>query len=428
MNIKKPLSVTACCFFLFVLPIVSAFRLSPRPPGSILLFYAALGLVAFVSVRRHGLLYSKRDRETDALEEKANVQSDNNEHERATQRSLREKIKRYSALCKIIEELNASVTVDVAADHLVSAVFSLIAYGKGVCVLFLLDKASQTLGLCKAKKEDRSLVIKAKQGDIFDYWVMRHASPLLVEDLSKDFRFDREKLSPGDTRAVASLISSPFTSGTSLLGVLRLDYHEPNFFNQEDLRFLMTVADLGAVALENGELYRHAEDLATHDGLTGLFGKGHFMELLSGECRTALRHGRPLGLLMVDIDLFKKYNDTFGHAAGDIVLQALSSTLRESLKGDDATISRFGGEEFCIMLPAKTRHESVEIAERLRRGIEGMRLNLRRQESVVTVSIGVAALPEEARDETDLVMKADKAMYAAKRAGRNRVCTSDQKQ
>jgi diguanylate cyclase (GGDEF)-like protein len=284
------------------------------------------------------------------------------------------------------------------------------------------NNLTQRLYLFKTKKEDLKLVIKAKEGDIFDLWVLRHTSPLLVEDIRRDFRFDLEKLKLQDLRPIASLISSPFISENRFLGILRMDNPQLNFYSQDDLRFLVTICDLGAVALENSELFQRTQDLAIHDELTSLYTKGYFLEHLKEECKRGIRQDTVFSLLMLDIDFFKNYNDKFGHTAGDIVLKKISSNIIESLKDQSAFIGRFGGEEFSVILPSLDKKKALDVASALREKIEKEKIILRRQETNVTVSVGVAAFPSDAASEDELIRLADRAMYEAKQKGRNRVC------
>ncbi len=335
--------------------------------------------------------------------------------------SLQDKIKRYASLREIIEEINKNFELDSIAEALVSAVFSLISLNKGTCLLYIADHQTQKLNLYKTKKEGHRLIIKAKESDIFDLWVLRHANPLFIEDISKDFRFDQEKIKRQKVRLIASLISAPFVSENRFLGILRLDNEQPHSYSQDDLRFLATICDLGAVAIENSEYFKKASDLAIHDGLTALYRKGYFLERIKEECRRSLKYNKDCSLLMLDIDYFKKYNDKFGHTAGDIVLRSLSQNITENLKDKNSIVSRFGGEEFCIILPDLEKKKAVILAEELRKVVQANKIVLRRQETNVTVSIGVAACPGDAEDETGLIFKADKAMYEAKQKGRNRV-------
>ncbi|MFH1397600.1 MAG: sensor domain-containing diguanylate cyclase [Candidatus Omnitrophota bacterium] len=356
-----------------------------------------------------------------SLQEQINIVSDRISKEEEAQVALKDKIARYASLKKIIEEINQHLDMDAVAEQLTSIAFSSLARGKGACILYLLDQQTQGLTIYKTRKEDKKLIIKAKEGDIFDSWVLRHATPLIVEDIRRDFRFDQEKLKAREERAIFSLISAPFIGDHRLLGILRMDSPEPDFYSQDDFRFLVTICDLGAVALESAELFYRTQELAIHDGLTGLYTKGYFLERLKDECGRTLRQNRKFSVLMLDIDYFKKYNDEFGHTAGDLVLRELSVCLLDYFKDKPGLSSRFGGEEFCVILGGYDKKEAAILAEGLRLKIEGMRISLRRQETAITVSIGVATFPTDTSDEIELVMKADRAMYEAKRQGRNRV-------
>jgi len=156
--------------------------------------------------------------------------------------------------------------------------------------------------------------------------------------------------------------------------------------------------------------------------LTSLFTRGYFLEHLKEECKRGLRQDIIFSLLMLDIDYFKNYNDKFGHTSGDIVLRNLSHNITDFLKDSNSVISRFGGEEFCIILPSVHKSEAYKIADRLRKRIEEAKIILRKQETHITVSIGVANFPLDSSDTDELILKADKAMYEAKQKGRNRVC------
>jgi diguanylate cyclase (GGDEF)-like protein len=416
----------AVCLVLFPLlylfcPIFLTFRFQIHPIRLLFCFYLVNGLIALYLYTKNAKRLRNLRLSRETLEEKINVQRYQNSKELQNQDGLKEKIRRYLSLKNVIEEINVSLTLESIAEHLNSIALSLIARGQGTCILYIIDKLTHNLSLFKTKKEDKAIIIKAKQGDIFDHWVLRHTSPLLIEDINKDFRFDLGKLKSEDLRPVSSLISSPLISGGKFLGILRLDHKQRNFYSLDDLRFLVTISDLGAVALENGLLYQDTEELAIHDGLTQVFTKGHFMELLKLECKRSIRHDRCFSLLMLDIDYFKNYNDKFGHIAGDIVLRNLSQNIVNSLKDKDALISRFGGEEFCIILRAANKQEAYDTAELLRKRIEETKIVLRRQETNVTVSIGCATFSQAISDEGELIMKADRAMYQAKKSGRNQV-------
>jgi len=356
------------------------------------------------------------------IKEQVNIINVENKKSQEFSVSLKFKITRYDNLKKVIDELNRSLRLEVVVNVLSSTIYSLISNSCGTTLFYLLDNQKQKLSLIHSIKEDREMVILSKEGDIFDYWVLRHSQELIIEDLKNDFRFDLDIVRSQEMRPVLSLISSPLISHHSLLGLLRLESDKSGSFNQDDLRFLSLVAGLGAVALENSLLFQKTQDLAIHDDLTGLYTKQYFIGRLKDEARRCLRLDQRLALMMIDIDFFKQYNDKFGHTAGDIVLKKVSFLLKDSLSQLSPLLCRFGGEEFLVMLPGMDKQRSLAIAEDLRQRIQREKILLRRQNTSITVSIGLACLPLDTKDEDELIQKADKSMYEAKRKGRNRVC------
>lgn len=424
---KKAFLKTFLCAALFlfsyiILPLYIIVSLKALPFKYLLAFYPANIIIITCLVRKNSGKFYRLEYQIQVLQEKLNILNDRHSSELKNNVSLEAKIIRYNSLKKLVEELNESLNFEHIANIITLAAFSLVSNNKGTCILYLVDKETQKLTLFKTKKEDRELVIKAKEGDIFDFWVARHASPLLVENIRNDFRFDPEKLKAQDLRPILSLISSPFISDHRFLGLLRLDSPKAKFYSQDDLRLLATISDLGSVALENSELFAQTQNLAMHDGLTSLYTKGYFLERLKQECVRARRRGAAFSLLMIDIDFFKNYNDNFGHTAGDIVLRKISEKLSGFFKKLNPIIGRFGGEEFCVIIPEADKKKAYSLADTMRQNLEKEKIMLRRQETNITVSIGIAAFPSDAVDEGELIQKADIAMYKAKEAGRNQVC------
>ena len=175
------------------------------------------------------------------------------------------------------------------------------------------------------------------------------------------------------------------------------------------------------MALHNALLYDRLERLAALDPLTSLYNRRFGMARLHEEFGRAVRSTTPLGVLMFDIDHFKQVNDTYGHLAGDRVLVRVA-TLARAVMRDGDVIVRYGGEEFLAILPGASRNDLYNVGERLRRMIEDAAVADGEQTIRVTVSIGGTAYPEvDVADETTLVNQADKALYASKESGRNRV-------
>ena len=176
------------------------------------------------------------------------------------------------------------------------------------------------------------------------------------------------------------------------------------------------------MAFENALLYQ----IAITDELTGLYSKRHFLSSIEKRFALYERYGEKMTLLMLDIDDFKKINDTYGHPAGDHILKQIGRTVMNSTRGGDLDF-RYGGEEFTVILPATDSAWGVFVAERIRKRIEGEAFTIDNMTVNLTVSIGVASCPEHAVTIKDLIVKADRALYEAKRNGKNKVVLTEER-
>ena len=242
---------------------------------------------------------------------------------------------------------------------------------------------------------------------------------LLVGNIRKDFRFSLE--GEGACEGFTSLMSVPLSTEHNIFGLLRVDSLRENFFSQSDLRFLDYLSDIAAVALQNSLLYKRAEDLAVHDWLTGLYVRKYFNEKLEEQARASRVEGTDFSLIMFDLDDFKKYNDKYGHAAGDLALKHISSVVATGAPAG-SLFSRYGGEEFALLLPGENKAGAVKTAEGLRRRIEKSPLELRRESMSITVSAGVASWSSSKKTTEALLAGADRELYRAKKEGKNKVC------
>jgi len=234
-----------------------------------------------------------------------------------------------------------------------------------------------------------------------------------------DVRQDPEWVGFKQVSYVRSWVGAPILSRSQVLGFLSLDSIQPGFYSAKDGEVLAALAAQVGVALDNAMLYKRQAKLARTDGLTGLPNRRRFDEDVEREVLRALRFGRPVSLLMVDLDDFKLYNDAYGHPAGDEVLRALAQVLRQHLRSVDIP-ARYGGEEFAVILPETDLEQALEVAERLREHVALMHVPFNLKQPI-TVSIGVATLPRHAMKPETLVEAADQALYAAKQAGKNQV-------
>jgi diguanylate cyclase (GGDEF)-like protein len=228
---------------------------------------------------------------------------------------------------------------------------------------------------------------------------------------SNDPRFKQSLVSN-----VASILCVPLIVKEETIGVINItNKKDDKFFNQDDLEFMCALANQAAIAINNAQLY----ELAITDGLTKLFIFRHFHYLLDNEIKRALRYRHALSLLMLDIDNFKEINDGYGHQVGDELLRTIAKTIAGDCRKIDLP-SRYGGEEFAIILPETKKENAQVIAERLRYKIENLVLEIKDGPTVSpTISIGIAALPNDADNKEDLIGKADKALYFAKNSGKN---------
>ena len=186
-------------------------------------------------------------------------------------------------------------------------------------------------------------------------------------------------------------------------------------------RFLVTVANLAHIVVENSRLFERVQNLSMRDSLTELYNHRHSIDLVSNEVQRMGRYQENFSVLMIDVDHFKDINDRHGHPAGDAVLRELAQIIKDTLRTVDA-VGRYGGEEFIAILPHTAYDEARLTAERVRVKVASHTFRAGRTPIPVTVSVGVATYPSEKVDSPNtLIREADLALYRAKEAGRNRV-------
>ncbi len=214
----------------------------------------------------------------------------------------------------------------------------------------------------------------------------------------------------------------PVVAEDNIVALMRMERSSKPSFSTDELRFLEAVANQTALALEKAKLIAFLENLSITDELTGIANRRHFEWRLAEEVERARRYQYPLSALMLDLDHFKRVNDTYGHQIGDIVLQQIAQRLKRVLRRTDF-LARYGGEEFVVLAPQTPADRALILAERLRQVIAESPISVSPDLQLrITISIGVAVFPEHAQNGNELVRAADEALYKAKQTGRNRVC------
>jgi two-component system cell cycle response regulator len=217
-----------------------------------------------------------------------------------------------------------------------------------------------------------------------------------------------------------SLLIIPLCVRDNVLGTLILAAKRRDAFPLDIRPALQLLANQLAVALSNAASVARLEALATTDGLTGCYNKRYFHDELTQRLHAAERFGRKVSLVIADIDHFKAVNDTYGHHTGDVVIRELGQILKRLRRGSDV-VARFGGEEFCVLCEQTDTDGAVQLAERVRVALGQTAFESERGELKVTCSLGVATFPDHAANKEALFEAADRALYAAKHAGRNQV-------
>ena len=194
-------------------------------------------------------------------------------------------------------------------------------------------------------------------------------------------------------------------------------------FTGHELSLLAHFARHAGLIIENAQLYKRAEHLALHDGLTNLFNHRHFVATLASEIEKAREIDAPVSLIMADIDNFKRYNDTHGHPKGDLLLRQIAKILMDNTRQRDI-VARYGGEEFVIILPITGGYGARRVAETIRSQVEQFHFDGEELSGKLTITLGVAVFPEDAATAEQLIQQADDALYHGKEGGKNRVCWS----
>lgn len=374
-------------------------------------------------VRKHNYRMSEYLVQTQSYQEKLNLLNSELKVKDKLLVNLPDQIAKINFFKRLIDKLIKINDVD-EVYRIVTNEFKSVFSDVDTVMIYLLNRG--TLHLVYSSKSDGfgSGPIKHKKGDMLDYWVLKQNKELLIEDLSLDFRFDNEKIESLKERPISSLLSSPMFLGRKSIGIIRIESFRANAFSYDDLRILSVLSDIAALAIDRLRIFRKVEDLAIKDSLTGLYLKGYFIDRVKQELSRASVNNQFLSIIMIDIDFFKSINDEYGHIVGDMVIKKLAHTLHAVVGASGGIVSRFGGEEFVILMQGASVEKALTVAENLRLRVEAEPILFRRKKIAYTISLGVAGFPTNAKYPQDLIQAADDALYEAKKQGRNKVCSA----
>jgi diguanylate cyclase (GGDEF)-like protein len=284
--------------------------------------------------------------------------------------------------------------------------------------IFLYKKSQRELSLFSHNRHDFKDNLSFH---VNDSEIMRDAISQGRYILEHDF--SRSKYFLGKSNSLFKdkfFVCVPLMVADEIIGVMNLTDNDSGVFSVNDLDYVLNVSEFISLSISNALLYEKTQILSITDGLTGLYDHQEMLKVLDNEWTRSLRYKSPLSIAIIDLDNFKKVNDTYGHQIGDKVLMNLASVVKKVCRTTD-TASRYGGEEFLLILAETEVEGAMQIAERIRKEFASLKFNKGGMEFSVTLSCGVAGLDvEKISSPSALIQIADQALYRAKKGGRNR--------
>ena len=287
--------------------------------------------------------------------------------------------------------------------------------------IFLFDQQTNGLVLKAYRGASKRFVKKVEQmvlSEGFSALVAISGKPLLIPDVESDSRLRRIGIK---SEGIQSFAAVPIMAKEQILGVMAVGGHSARQFPPSATYLLSTIASQIGMAIDNARLYERALQLAFTDSLTGLYNRRYLLDQLDRELARANRNQSSLSLVMMDVDGLKAINDRFGHNEGDVVLKELGSILKINTRASDIA-ARWGGDEFVLLTSDTDSKGAHRIGERIRSQVERCRPIISGKETPISISVGIASYPENASGVTELLKRADEAMYNAKGLGKNQVC------
>jgi diguanylate cyclase (GGDEF)-like protein/PAS domain S-box-containing protein len=252
-------------------------------------------------------------------------------------------------------------------------------------------------------------------------YILTSSQTIMLNSMAEIVQFETRTDHPIGLVDLHAILAVPLMAAGETIGAMvTYSLEKEGIYSEDDLALFSTVGRQIAVGIQNARLYAQVQEMATTDTLTGVSTRRHFLELAEHEVMRFERYGVPFTFVMLDIDHFKVVNDTFGHREGDLVLAHVAQVIRDTVRKVDL-VGRLGGEEFGVLLTDTAVDEGFKVAQRICRAVDAERVKTKVGEVHITVSVGVTGSGQGRLTFDDAYVKADRALYTAKRAGRNRV-------
>ncbi|GAB4210542.1 MAG: hypothetical protein OHK0013_31280 [Sandaracinaceae bacterium] len=333
-----------------------------------------------------------------------------------------ERSKREQAqLFKASAELGAALTEDQVLEAGLSAAAALARFDLAAITYFDAEKKQHSVRIARGVGAESLAGVSFKDNHSLTAMVVKnkHYLPYKGELDAKQVLYTPKVALP----PMRSALVLPLVVREDAIGTLAVVAERAHAFGDGVRPVLQVLSNQIAIAISNARAVKRLEEMATTDGLTGCLNKRAFLEELEAKIRSAQRFHKKLSLIVTDIDHFKSVNDTYGHATGDVVIKELGAILMR-VKRETDRVARFGGEEFCVLCEETDTEGAVQLAERVREELGRTVFQTELGKLKVSASLGVATFPHDASSSQGLFEITDKALYAAKHGGRNRVCTA----
>jgi len=324
----------------------------------------------------------------------------------------------------IFHDVAKALTSSLNLDSILQTIMEKMAeyFQPDTWSLLMVDEEKEELyfAIAVGDASEALKTVRLKMGEGIAGWVAKHGESLLVPDVYTDPRFAKriDEMTKWKTR---SIICIPLSSKHRVLGVIQLINVDMKHFGDNDMLALQALADYAAIAIDNARAVERIQELTITDDCTGLYNARHLYKTLEAEVYRSARFGYEFSVLFLDLDHFKKVNDTHGHLVGSKLLAEIGYAIKAHLRLIDYAF-RYGGDEFVVLLPQTGKDSALVVARRIRDVFrstlflkeENLNLNIR-------ASMGVATYPEDAKSAHEIIRQADEMMYMVKNTTRDNI-------